>query len=139
MKEDERMYAMRTDASRSAETFLSDDDARIVCEIGEKIFDEAHKRHEINCPNDDECRGTTPYVLQGLKDYFTANPQLGELQRLALVAEVFHVIGTDTAMGRMRMKGMEDNDDMEDGVDSILKKVIKRNDDNNDMPTWDFT
>lgn len=122
MDTDERMHNLKIDSERSAEFFLEHHYSK-ACDIAEEISRSANEQHEINCPNDEVCRGVTPYILKGLKEYFLAHPELDEMVRLAIAAELFHYIGATTMIQKMEMTRRRaesgDSNFLDDIIDSM--------------------
>jgi hypothetical protein len=132
MENDERMRDLSPKSGRSAEFFLGDD-YPTACEIAEDISHTASDEHEENCPNDEECRGVTPYILKGLKEYFLNHPELTELVRLAITAELFHFIGANSIMGKMQAI-KEDMEEGEGHIRDILDSIPGSSEDTEEEP-----
>lgn len=123
MKTNETMRNLNVDSDRSAGFFLGDN-YHIACKIADTISKEAEEQHEINCADDEDCHGVTPYILRGMKKHFINHPEHTELERLAITSELFHFIGTTNTLRKVQLgKEMGESSDIEDHIRDILGSI----------------
>ena len=112
---------MNAKAERSAGMFLDNEvEIDLACDIAEGITRIGNEQHDINCNADEECRGATPYVLKELKKDFTEHPHYSEPMKLAIVAEIFHYIGTETATSRLKFELYKRAQEGIQGMDGVV-------------------
>lgn len=91
----EDFLGMNDQTSEIIGIFVSGESKDKVHDIMTRIADEANAEHRNKCDHDDNCRGTSPYLLAALKRQFLYH-EMTEMERLALVANAVYSLGVRT-------------------------------------------
>jgi len=127
-KINEDFIEINTETRSIPAAFVGENRDEEFMRLGYNFIMAGKQAHKENCDNDENCIGSTPYIMRELKSYLLLHPELTILEQMCLVSVVAYSRGINRgeygSMDRSNVIEMNAND-IPTGLKELLKRLIK--------------
>ena len=93
MKNTDRFIDIDVSSNTIMGLFVGAENSDEIFKIVKTITNQGNDTHNAQCDHNEDCKGSDYYVRIAYRAYFINHPELNEMERLAITAGIFHMIG----------------------------------------------